>query len=441
MNCRQETIKMPSTNREGQQERLSVALIDSRSLIRDALAHRLRTIRGGCDVLLFSSAADLVNDIAAYENVDLILVSARDEVLDAVQQLSAVSNSKRIIIISDSDEGHCIAAGIRQGARGYIPTNLDLAVAMAAVEVVLAGGTFAPASSLLLEPAPDPNELMQQPAPGPCGLEYSHSSPEQCIGETPGDSEPAGGSEVTTRELEVLACLAKAKSNKMIARELDIREGTVKVHVRSLLQKLNATNRTELALRTSRALDTAQAVRCGRLTIPADPAADQGSTDTSSRSQETESTPVASYPTERRSSPIGRPMRDQRGWNQGKPSSELGKPQSVVSRLEDPSHGKVTVQTLLEVAAFDVALQIRFVPFSTFLQQTRDVSTRSMQVVSFSDDFSAVSTEQIRIPSRATSFAKSILINDAIAASHNTDGLAVPMVSTASTRGVDVRAH
>jgi DNA-binding NarL/FixJ family response regulator len=270
---------MPSTNRGGggggQQKRLSVALIDSRSLIRDALAHRLRTIRRGCDVLLFSSATDLINDIAAHENVDLILVSVHDEALDAVQQLSAASSSKRIIIISDSDEGHCIAAGIRQGARGYITTNLDLAVVVAAVEVVLAGGTFAPASSLLLEPAPDANELMQQPEPGP----YSH---------------PAGGSEVTTRELEVLACLAKAKSNKTIARELDIREGTVKVHVRSLLQKLNAMNRTELAVRAGRALDTAQVVSRGRLTIPADPAADQGSTDTSSRRQEIESTPVAS---------------------------------------------------------------------------------------------------------------------------------------------------
>jgi DNA-binding NarL/FixJ family response regulator len=197
-------------------------------------------------------------DIAAHENVDLILVSAHDEPLDAVQQLSAASNTKRIIIISDSDEGHCIAAGIRLGARGYIPTNLDPTVAVAAVEVVLAGGTFAPASSLLPAPAPDANELMQQPEPGPCGLECSHSPMEQCIGETPGDSEPAGGSEVTMRELEVLACLAKAKSNKMIARELDIRVGTVKVHVRSLLKKLNATNRTDLALRACRALDTAR---------------------------------------------------------------------------------------------------------------------------------------------------------------------------------------
>jgi hypothetical protein len=71
----------------------------------------------------------------------------------------------------------------------------------------------------------------------------------------------------------------KHESNKMIGRELNMREGTVKVHVRSLLKKLNATNRTQLALRAYRAFETAQAVSGGGLTIPAGPAADQGSID------------------------------------------------------------------------------------------------------------------------------------------------------------------
>lgn len=82
-----------------------------------------------------------------------------------------------------------------------------------------------------------------------------------------------------------------------------------------------------------------------------------------------------------------RALRDQRGWKQGEFSNYLGKPQSVVSRLEDPSYGKVTVQTLLEVAAtFDVALQVRFITHSSFVQQTRDLTTASMQVVGFVDD-------------------------------------------------------
>lgn len=82
-----------------------------------------------------------------------------------------------------------------------------------------------------------------------------------------------------------------------------------------------------------------------------------------------------------------RAMRDQRGWSQGKLSELLGKPQSVVSRLEDPNYGKVTVQTLLEVAStLDVALSIRFVSFPTFITQTRDLTSASMRVDSFDID-------------------------------------------------------
>lgn len=136
-----------------------------------------------------------------------------------------------------------------------------------------------------------------------------------------------------------------------------------------------------------------------------------------------------------------RAMRDQRGWNQGKLSKELGKPQSVVSRLEDPSYGKVTVQTLLEVAAtFDVALQIRFVPFSSFLQQTRDVSTRSMQVVSFSDDFATRSGREIRIPIHATAARTSL--NEMIGPiATSTEWLDIPTILTPAKIGVDARAH
>src|SRR5262245_13462252 len=82
-----------------------------------------------------------------------------------------------------------------------------------------------------------------------------------------------------------------------------------------------------------------------------------------------------------------RGLRDDRGWTQGELSRLLGKPQSVVSRLEDTSYGKVTIQTLLGVAAaFDVALQVRFISYSSFLQQTRDLSISFMKVAPFDKD-------------------------------------------------------
>lgn len=87
-----------------------------------------------------------------------------------------------------------------------------------------------------------------------------------------------------------------------------------------------------------------------------------------------------------------RSLRDQRGWNQGQFAKELGKPQSVVSRIEDPGYGKYTIQTLLEIASvFDVALQVRFVPYSKFLRQTRDVSTPAMRVDTFDRELESMS--------------------------------------------------
>jgi hypothetical protein len=90
-----------------------------------------------------------------------------------------------------------------------------------------------------------------------------------------------------------------------------------------------------------------------------------------------------------------RALRDQRKWKQGMFAKMLGKPQSVACRLEDPDYGKVTIQTLLEVAnVFDVALEVRFVRYSSFIRNTRDVSVVSMRLPEFNDDLglSAVKT-------------------------------------------------
>jgi transcriptional regulator with XRE-family HTH domain len=94
-----------------------------------------------------------------------------------------------------------------------------------------------------------------------------------------------------------------------------------------------------------------------------------------------------------------RELRHQRGWNQGQFSKHLGKPQSVVCRLEDPGYGKYTIQTLLEIASvFDVAVQVRFVPFSKFLRQTRDVSVSSLQVESFEQEVEGMNRRAVLRP-------------------------------------------
>jgi transcriptional regulator with XRE-family HTH domain len=80
-----------------------------------------------------------------------------------------------------------------------------------------------------------------------------------------------------------------------------------------------------------------------------------------------------------------RALRQQRGPMSQKDLGRLtGKPQCVVSRLEDPDYGRFTLQTLLDVAAaFDVALLVQFVSHDEFLRRTRDVSPEALEVPSF----------------------------------------------------------
>ena len=89
-----------------------------------------------------------------------------------------------------------------------------------------------------------------------------------------------------------------------------------------------------------------------------------------------------------------RALRHRENWSQKELGDKTGKPQNVISRLEDPSYGSFTIKTLLEMAsAFDVALQVRFVPFSELEKSSRRLTPADLAVARFSDEKSASTAE------------------------------------------------
>lgn len=81
-----------------------------------------------------------------------------------------------------------------------------------------------------------------------------------------------------------------------------------------------------------------------------------------------------------------RTNREDRNWTQGKLGEVAGKPRNVISRLEDPNYGKLTLATLLEIAsAFDVGLLVKFVPFSRLVKEYDDVSPEALSALSVAD--------------------------------------------------------
>lgn len=81
-------------------------------------------------------------------------------------------------------------------------------------------------------------------------------------------------------------------------------------------------------------------------------------------------------------------MRKKLGITQVQMAEKLGKPQSVISRLEDEQYGRVSIQTLLDVAsALDVALLVQFVSYPDFLNRTKDMSEKALQPDTIMESF------------------------------------------------------
>jgi DNA-binding NarL/FixJ family response regulator len=201
---------------------LAAVVIEKRQFIRDCLARALRSATGQ-DVIALSCVEDWLN-ICEHTPACVVLLSGdgvRDnaQLCQKIQKLSQAKKRVPTIILSDAEDiGHVVDA-LDKGVKGYVPTNLSLDVVVEAMRLVRAGGVFIPASCL--------------------------SAAQQ------GRARPAAKSGLSTlftaRQEAVVAALRQGKANKAIAYELQLQESTVKVHIRNIMKKLKAKNRTEVA--------------------------------------------------------------------------------------------------------------------------------------------------------------------------------------------------
>ncbi|MDE2211612.1 MAG: two-component system response regulator NarL [Betaproteobacteria bacterium] len=156
---------------------------------------------------------------------DLILLDlnmkGRLDGIATLEQLRARGVESRIVILTVSDDANDLVAAIRAGADGYLLKDTEPETMLRQLESALFGQTvISDGLASLLATA-----LRQESA-----------------------VETRSRADLTERETMILACLAQGLSNKLIARELDIMESTVKVHIRNLLKKLKFHSRLEAAV-------------------------------------------------------------------------------------------------------------------------------------------------------------------------------------------------
>lgn len=203
-----------------------VVVIERRGMFRECLVRSIREYLPD-EILSFANVAEWQRSRSPTQ-ASIVLLSigperlAEDVARSELALLSAEVPDVPVIVLSDQDDLSEAVEAIGKGAKGYISTKSDFAIVMEAIHLVQVGGTYVPAE---------------------CLLSTKH------LGALAA-ARPSNGA-FTSRELAVIQAIRQGKSNKIIAYDLNMCESTVKVHVRHIMKKLHAHNRTEVAIKSA----------------------------------------------------------------------------------------------------------------------------------------------------------------------------------------------
>lgn len=203
---------------------MRVLLIDDHTLFRSGLQELLR--RQGIEVAAAVGTGAEGCRLAAKLRPDVILLDMRMpemDGLDVLRHLREATLAMPVVMLTTSSEERDLVECLRHGAQGYLLKDMEPEQLVSALGEVLAGKTVV---------SPDMAGVLAKVVQGDVPAEQGRSP----------------FSILTRREREILCHLAAGRSNKAIARELDISDGTVKLHVKSILRKLEVHSRVEAAV-------------------------------------------------------------------------------------------------------------------------------------------------------------------------------------------------
>lgn len=210
---------------EPSEQAIRVLLVDDHALFRSGVRSLLQR---HAEFAVVGEAADGVEGIKRAQQLkpDVVLLDLNMPGMSGVETLQLMQQDcpdTAIIMLTVSEESQDLGAAMRAGARGYLIKNIETEDLLRAIRRAAAGHTVV-AEALT-------GKLVAQL--------HEQAKP---------DAPLSALARLTAREKDILACLARGESNKRIARQLELAESTVKIHVQNVLRKLELTSRVQAAV-------------------------------------------------------------------------------------------------------------------------------------------------------------------------------------------------
>ena len=210
-----------------------VLLADDHALVREGLKHALVDLDSDLEFIEAATAAEVVERLSSHTTIKLALLDLVMPGSTGFGLLAHVCNTYPnlpVTILSGSTDPAQMRKALDVGASGFITKSASAEVMLSALRLIMAGGIYVPPE--MVRPDSATAETINDPDQRP----------------PLGTDKDARSDALTTHQHEVLERLEEGKSNKQIARELELSEHTVKIHVTRILRALGVSNRTQAAV-------------------------------------------------------------------------------------------------------------------------------------------------------------------------------------------------
>lgn len=207
--------------------KIRVLLVDDHTLFRRGLRF---LIENSEDFEIVGEAIDGLEGVKMIQqhHPDVVLLDIDMPVMRGIEALPLMLNHNpnlAVLMLTVSEDSYDLTEALRLGARGFLLKNIETEFLLKSIHLALEGDNVL---------SPEMTSKLVNQFRVPSEKEASNHSPEEEI--------------LTPREREILYWIVQGSSNKIIARELDITESTVKVHVQNILRKLELSSRVQAAI-------------------------------------------------------------------------------------------------------------------------------------------------------------------------------------------------
>lgn len=202
---------------------MKLLLIDDHALFREGVAALVEQRMPGVALHLAGDLNAARSVLAAHPDCRLALLDLGlpdSHGLDGIARLRELAPALPIVVLSADDRPETVLGAIDRGAAGFIPKSADSAAFAGALREVLDGRVHLPRQALL-------------------GADTAQADDGEALGLSP-------------RQVDVLRLLVEGRSNKMIMRELELSESTVKTHLHAIFRRLGVSSRTQAVVAAAR---------------------------------------------------------------------------------------------------------------------------------------------------------------------------------------------